>query len=269
MQRHRARIGTRLHLVAAIVLSSACMSREIADPRHLNPGGIHKDEGCPIIGPTPDGCPLQFDTDTTRTDMATADVAGSGSEPEWHGEDPSYFYGTVLFECPPYVDDPKFRVYIVEDGLDVSFAAHGRWMKIANLGVSVYGEPMAEYAAPPGGFYSFDPFGRYIAYGGSLQGRCKTVRLSVPKVGTVWVGPILFYNYTGTVERTNAGGGDEGDRGWASDFSGFRNGSGFSDSGETYQSVLDAFIGEGRCTVGWEIWVAGVQQCDAMGHLLT
>jgi hypothetical protein len=38
--------------------------------------------------------------------------------------------------------------------------------------------------------------------------------------------------------------------------------------GDGWEAALARFMGEGRCTYGWEIWVDTVQKCDEFGNVI-
>jgi len=110
-----------------------------------------------------------------------------------------------------------------------------------------------------------DVTNNYVAEGGYIYAACYTKWVTLLNV-TAIVGPMVSFNYTGTVmfePASGTGGSDAG--GWAYSNIEIEVENGVGDG---WRDALDTFLSGGGCTKGWEIWVDDDQACDANGNLV-
>ena len=185
------------------------------------------------------------------------------SLPLWQGE--SVVSGGT-YVCPTWWPNPDFKVIIPQHNYTlVHFSIPGQ----AHASFPVTpppnhpGIPSAAYAMPLGRYR--DVTNNYVAEGGYIYAACYTKWVTLLNV-TAIVGPMVSFNYTGTVmfePASGTGGSDAG--GWAYSNIEIEVENGVGDG---WRDALDTFLSGGGCTKGWEIWVDDDQACDANGNLV-
>lgn len=220
---------------------------------------------CMDEGDPEPGCPVLWTFQDGDDEMATDAGIAVGTEPLWLGQ---------LIEsveapraCPNWIPLAHNKVYVPAFYETAVFQVSGL-TKVANLGVSVGGHPMAAYSVPSGPLYSSFPRDKYIMQGGLMKARCNTFEGRTPTGRIVYVGTVTWYDYTGEVylsDRTATPGGDGG-RGWGyrDTASGTTSGAGSLPGGA--QTAVSRYLSGNGCTEGWEIWVDGARACDAHGN---
>lgn len=160
--------------------------------------------------------------------------------------------------CPATLNNIPFQRRL-SNGTRVKFRSRGRSLKIADLGYSTDGHPLAEYELPTGDWiYSRD--GKYRAYAGTIKVKCWHAHfMPIPGFFEVVIMGYTSWDYTGSVyaNPTGISGGGEGGWGYYNSSNGFSNG---DDVG--WQNALSTYLSGGGCMAGWDIWVDGVQKCE-------
>lgn len=220
---------------------------------------------CPIEGPVPDGCPLEFQDSDDENPFATEVGTATGLETLWTGRDvnPS----SDILECSPYLVNPSFTIYVPDYGSTVTFAGHGTFNKIATL-PTLAGVPGAVYQVGSGPYYSARPLGTYSALGGTIEARCLTTRFRTGTGVALIMGKNIYSNYTGQIIRngaTSGGGEDETERGWASSYSDETTGASTESAINSPSAVILNYVSHDECTIGWEVWIDGDLKCNADG----
>jgi len=250
-------------VVVAGLLVAACQADQSVSPRSHPTGKPLFVTGCTDTAPTAPGCPVLFSSSELTDNMADEVGMASGTEPLWTGQTDVSSLGP--YTCPDQINLARNKVYIPEYSEDATFLVTNL-NKVSNDGFSSDGSPLATYAVGTNRtFTSAIPLGKYTMKGGYMKARCKVVTVRSGAGFRVLLGPVTWYDYVqGEVDLAdNDASGGSSTRGWADDESG--NVTGVGDGGA--QQVVDAYFG-GLCTVGWEVWVDGVEKCDAVGNRL-
>ena len=171
--------------------------------------------------------------------------------PVWHGETEPL---SDAYACPLYIPEP-LRAY-----------RNGHWFSGPAVWVYIS-------AATPGSVFPLLPHGTYAPVGGIIRSEDGTREFSgyfiiacrgdfeVTTSGmTVWLGQLFAVGTLGTDYPVNGGGGGFEHNGWA-----YKDVTVESGVGAGWQTALNAYLGSGACTAGWEIWVDGDQKCKADG----
>jgi len=229
-------------------------------------GAVTLSDPCPIQGEIPDECPLEYQDSDEEIPIATPAGTPTGDEPLWTGQ--AFDISTVPTSCSPVLQNQNFSIYVPEYGAEVLFAGVGVFTRIAVL-PSEFGIARARYQLGAGPYFSVRPLGTYYASGGTLDAWCLTGRYQTGPTIALYLGKMIFDNYTGTVRRkgaSNTGGGDDAtERGWAADNDGTVTGDVTSGASNTPLNAINDFLNNDVCTPGWEIWVDGAIMCFADG----
>jgi hypothetical protein len=212
------------------------------------------------------GCPVLWSSEEVTDEMATLAGDASGSEPLWTGQYSEEIEGPLM--CPAYVSLATNKVYIPQFSETAVFQVSSL-TKIRDMGVSQFGMPMAVYSVPSASIYSSSPPLKYKMQGGEMHARCAIIQVKTPFGFRVELGPITWYNYTGSVYLADwgtPGPGDFGGRGWGSHDTETSTTKGGGTIPAGAQDAVDRFLAGLGCTAGWEIWVDDKRACDAFGN---
>lgn len=216
-----------------------------------------------------DACPVAATVIESDERYAIQIPQAPAGAAQWEGQSvewPSgYDYAST---CPAQLAYIKFKVEI-EGTNDVARfeipAADVPILKEVDLGYTVFGQPMAKYRLPELIYNSTD--GNYSIYGGLVSVTCHSElrQISSYVFGVeIVIGRSWNYESAGGVRRNSTPqpplfGGSSG---WA-----YRDNSRSFDAGSDsgWFDALSAWVNNGSCTVGWDIFVDGVQVCRKDG----
>jgi hypothetical protein len=153
------------------------------------------------------------------------------------------------YYCPAYIDDPHF----VWRGHH--FEINGRIYKDASVILrSPSGLPRARYGIPRGTWYSDD--NAAVIYSGTIDATCHVQDRRVWGI-RVTEGYVTYSNFQGQAKEMGGTAGGSGGGTWVS-YGGSGSGS-YVESGAA--AALRAYLDEGRCTEGWDIYVDDMKVC--------
>lgn len=222
------------------------------------------DQSRPSGANTADAFPTCVAFQFIESEQNYASSLGSADMTElvWSGQSFDEYGDAFDPVCLRQVQGVDFTAYIPEYGEDATFKISIPLDKFSDDGYSVEGLPMATYSLPENvEFWSTSPPGKYSMRGGLLRAVCRNYSLRVGGV-RIGGGKDRWYDYTGVIylNPVNPSGGGGGS-GW-----GWSSWDRTNGAGSGWQTALSAFLGNGNCIGGWEIWVDGVQRCDAFGN---
>jgi hypothetical protein len=198
--------------------------------------------------------------------MATDIGVANGTEPLWNGATVTPTPPSTSYYCPQ-IWRANFQVYSPNWMTDVRFAVLTPVTLQRIRGYTAYNVPMGEYGLNPmEQFSSYSPDDTFRGMGGELWGVCEVYNARTWAGRLVQHGFVRWYHWeNGQFWRQGYGGpGGGGERGWG--WYDSNSGQYYGAGGIEFRAAVDAFLEHGTCTAGWEIWVDGVQRCDADGN---
>ncbi len=218
----------------------------------------------PLLEPDPplfeefEGGETWYEDDTYDQHRAFIDPADSiadSGEPLWLGE--TQPFGGVEFECPRSMRGVDWAVRHGATYERIEFDMGWIYM-IYYQGPApsgTIGVPGGRYSAP-NTWHSYSRDGQYKAWGGNLYGECHGQYVRTRLGFRVWVGFMRWYAFDGAIEALYTGNGGT-ESGWSASHS-----SNLTGQGSDWEAALAAYLNEGRCTPGWQIFVDGGMVCD-------
>lgn len=255
--------GVALFLSVSIVLLTACDDEPFTSPTTDKLRPQFSGDNCQFFMDSFDECWVaDYSGSDEQSHMAEYVGAGNPNYPAWNGE---IEVQGGMYVCPSWWDLPSFRVRIIQNGESVYFKAVGRAYLDPSIFIPPEGNiPRAAYTTPSGQIR--DQTGRYVAQGGHIYARCFVKQVWGARGNVLaYVGPIVSFNFTGTIMHNPNGGPTGGGRGWA-----YKDDQVYVENGvgPGWREALDRFLSGGGCTQGYEIWVDGTLKCDANGNLI-